>query len=39
MDKLLEIKNLKKYFTIKGEKAGRNKLRAVEDVSFDIAVQ
>ena len=36
MDKLLEIKNLKKYFTIKGEKAGRNKLRAVEDVSFDI---
>ena len=36
MEKLLEIKNLKKYFTIKGEKAGRNKLRAVEDVSFDI---
>ena len=26
MEKLLEIKNLKKYFTIKGEKAGRNKL-------------
>ena len=36
MEKLLEIKNLKKYFTIKGEKAGHNKLRAVEDVSFDI---
>ena len=36
MEKLLEIKNLKKYFTIKGEKVGHNKLRAVEDVSFDI---
>lgn len=36
MDKLLEIKNLKKHFIIKGEKAGQNKLRAVDDVSFDI---
>ena len=36
MDKLLEIKNLKKYFLIKGEKAGRNMLRAVDDISLDI---
>ena len=36
MDKLLEIKNLKKYFLIKGEKAGHNKLRAVDDISIDI---
>ena len=36
MEKLLEIKNLKKHFIIKGEKAGQNRLRAVEDVSFDI---
>ena len=36
MDKLLEIKNLKKYFLIKGEKAGRNQLRAVDGISFDI---
>ena len=36
MDKLLEIKNLKKHFVIKGEKAGQNRLRAVDDVSFDI---
>jgi oligopeptide transport system ATP-binding protein len=36
MEKLLEIKNLKKHFYIKGEKRGHNQLRAVEDVSFDI---
>lgn len=36
MDKLLEIQNLKKYFLIKGEKVGRNKLRAVDGISFDI---
>ena len=36
MEKLLEIKNLKKHFVIKGEKAGQNRLRAVDDVSFDI---
>lgn len=36
MEKLLEIKNLKKYFLIKGESAGHNKLRAVDDISFDI---
>ncbi len=36
MDKLLEIKDLKKYFLIKGEKTGNNKLRAVDGVSFDI---
>ena len=36
MDKLLEIKNLKKYFHIKGEKTGYNTCRAVDDVSFDI---
>ena len=36
METLLEIKNLKKHFTIKGEKPGRNKLKAVEDVSFEI---
>ena len=36
MDKLLEVKNLKKYFLIKGEKAGRNQLRAVDDISIDI---
>ncbi len=36
MEKLLEINHLKKYFTIKGEPAGRNKLRAVDDVSFHI---
>ena len=36
MDKLLEIQNLKKYFLIKGEKAGRNMLRAVDDISIDI---
>jgi oligopeptide transport system ATP-binding protein len=36
MEKLLEIKNLKKYFTIKGEKVGQNKLRAVDDITFDI---
>lgn len=36
MEKLLEIKNLKKHFYIKGEKRGNNQLRAVEDVSFDI---
>lgn len=36
MEKLLEVKNLKKYFHIKGEKPGHNKLKAVEDVSFDI---
>ena len=36
MDKLLEIQNLKKYFLIKGEKAGRNLLRAVDDVTIDI---
>lgn len=36
MEKLLEIKNLKKHFNIKGEKRGHNQLRAVEDVTFDI---
>ncbi len=36
MEKLLEIKNLKKHFYIKGEKRGHNELRAVEDVSLDI---
>jgi oligopeptide transport system ATP-binding protein len=36
LETLLEIKNLKKYFHIKGERAGHNCLRAVEDVSFDI---
>ena len=36
MDKLLEIQNLKKYFTIKGESKDHNKLRAVDDISFDI---
>jgi oligopeptide transport system ATP-binding protein len=36
MEKLLEIKNLKKHFYIKGEKRGHNQLRAVEGVSFDI---
>ena len=36
MDKLLEIQNLKKYFLIKGEKKGRNLLRAVDDISIDI---
>lgn len=36
MEKLLEIKNLKKHFSIKGEKRGHNQLRAVEDVSLDI---
>ena len=36
MEKLLEINHLKKHFIIKGEKAGHNRLRAVEDVSFDI---
>ena len=36
MDKLLEIKNLKKHFIIKGEKAGQNRLRAVDGISFDI---
>jgi oligopeptide transport system ATP-binding protein len=36
MEKLLEISHLKKHFIIKGEKAGHNRLRAVEDVSFDI---
>ena len=36
MEKLLEIKNLKKHFIIKGEKAGQNRLRAVDDVSFDV---
>lgn len=36
METLLEIKKLKKHFIIKGEKIGRNKLKAVEDVSFDI---
>ena len=36
MDKLLEIKNLKKYFLIKGEKTGHNMLRAVDDISLDI---
>ncbi len=36
METLLEIKNLKKHFIIKGEKPGHNRLRAVEDVSFGI---
>ena len=36
MEKLLEVKNLKKYFLIKGEKAGQNQLRAVDDISIDI---
>jgi oligopeptide transport system ATP-binding protein len=36
MDKLLEINNLKKYFLIKGEKTGRNMLRAVDDITLDI---
>lgn len=36
MEKLLEIKNLKKHFIIKGEKAGQNRLRAVDDVSFGV---
>lgn len=36
MDKLLEIQNLKKYFTVKGENKDHNKLRAVDDISFDI---
>jgi oligopeptide transport system ATP-binding protein len=36
MEKLLEIKNLKKHFIIKGEKVGHNRLRAVDDVSLDI---
>ena len=36
LDKLLEIKNLKKYFSVKGEKTTCNLCRAVDDVSFDI---
>ncbi|MEZ4508795.1 MAG: ATP-binding cassette domain-containing protein [Eubacteriales bacterium] len=36
MEKLLEINNLKKHFTIKGEKRGHNRLRAVDGISFDI---
>lgn len=36
MEKLLEIKNLKKHFYIKGEKSGHRNLRAVEDVTLDI---
>ena len=36
MDKLLEIQNMKKYFTVKGESKDHNKLRAVDDISFDI---
>lgn len=36
MESLLEIKNLKKYFQVKGEKAGHNKVRAVDDVSLNI---
>lgn len=36
MESLLEIKNLKKYFHVKGEKAGHNKVRAVDDVSLNI---
>ncbi len=36
METLLQIKNLRKHFLIKGEKPGHNKLKAVEDVSFDI---
>ena len=36
LDKLLEIKNLKKYFSVKGEKTSSNLCRAVDDVSFDI---
>ena len=36
MDKLLEIQNLKKYFTVKGESKDHNMLRAVDDISFDI---
>jgi oligopeptide transport system ATP-binding protein len=36
LETLLEIKNLKKYFHIKGERTGHNMLRAVEDVSFSI---
>jgi len=36
LDKLLEIKNLKKYFHVKGERAGHNICRAVDDVTFDI---
>ncbi len=37
-EKLLEIKNLKKYFTVKGGFMGGEKrvLKAVDDVSFDI---
>ena len=36
MEKLLEIKNIKKYFQIKGEKPEHSTLRAVDDISFDI---
>ncbi len=36
METLLDIKNLKKHFIIKGEKPGHNRLRAVEDVSLQI---
>ena len=36
MEKLLEIENLKKYFHVKGELPGHNKLKAVDNVSFDI---
>jgi len=36
LDKLLEIKNVKKYFQVKGERSGHNICRAVDDVTFDI---
>ena len=36
MEKLLQIENLKKYFHVKGELPGHNKLKAVDNVSFDI---
>ncbi len=36
MEKLLQLKNLKKHFIIKGEKRGQNRLRAVDGISFDI---
>ena len=36
MEKLLEIKNLKKHFIIKGEKAGQNRLRAVAPEALPV---
>jgi len=36
METLLQVKNLKKYFHIKGERRGHNLLKAVDGVSLDI---